>query len=119
MAQLPEDIRVYLSRRIAYVLTEIDKGHREIEHINKLLRNAHAESQPPLLQSSVQLPPPPPIPVEEPPALRPRLNPSKSEPHIRTVAASRPYPTDVHPAHRPSVSSQSRFPYFTRTEVKS
>ena len=110
---LPEDIRYYLSRRIAFLLTDIDKCHREIEHLNKLLRTAHCAD------ISTVPPIPPPVPEPTPPLqphpavrplARPKLNPTKSTPDLKPWPRS----SDEHPAYKPSVGGQSRYPRFPK-----
>lgn len=112
-----EDIRGYLSRRIAFLITDIDKCYSEIDYLTKLLRAAHSadiDTVPPI--NRAHSPVTPPVPIVRPPPLRPRLNPSKSTPDIKI----RPeLPTEPHPAFRPAVTSQSRYPEFIRRQLKS
>lgn len=54
-----EDIRYYLTSRIAFILADIDKSHREIEHLNNLLRAAHVsdiQTEPPIRQPPIRHP---------------------------------------------------------------
>jgi hypothetical protein len=107
-----EDIRGYLSRRIAFLITDIDKCYSEIDYLTDLLRNLHTadiDTVPPI--NRAQPPAPPPVPIVRPPPLRPRLNPSKSTPDIKLRPEPPPEP---HPAFRPAVTSQSRYPEFFR-----
>ena len=104
---IDDELRYYLSNRIAVLLNEIDKAHLEITRINKLMRDAHTcdiQTVPPTIA-------PPPVPPLAP--TRPKLSPSKSTPDIRAWPAT---PTGVHPALRPSVDSQSRYPMFIRKQ---
>lgn len=104
---LNDELRYYLSNRIAVLLSEIDKAHLEITRINKLMRDAHTCD----IQTVPPSGPVPPVPPLAP--TRPKLSPSKSTSDIRPWPAS---PTGVHPALRPSVDSQSRYPRFPRKQ---
>lgn len=112
-----EDIRGYLSRRIAFLITDIDKCYSEIDYITKLLRTAHSadiDTVPPTKREDQPVYPP--HPAVRPPPLRPKLNPSKSSPDIRAWPGD---PLEQHPALRPAVASQSRYPEFFRKQLKS
>lgn len=113
-----EDIRGYLSRRIAFLITDIDKCYSEINYLTQLLRASHmadVQTVPPTDRSESPEFPPHPA-VRPPPPLRPKLNPSKSTPDIRAWPGQ---PVEQHPALRPAVASQSRYPEFSRSELKS
>lgn len=112
-----DDIRGYLSRRIAFLITDIDKCYSEINYITQLLRASHSadvDTVPPT--RFVGTPEFPPHPAVRPPPLRPKLNPSKSSPDIRAWPDQS---AEQHAGLRPAVASQSRYPEFTRSELKS
>lgn len=102
--QPSEEWRVYLSRRLVTIVTDIDRLHREAEHINKILRDAHCsqiETVPPTLPSQdVLLPAHPAVRPLDP---RPALKPMRSFP-------VRDWPRDSIEiqARQPAVQSQSK-----------
>lgn len=115
--------RIYLIGRIQVLVSEIDEAHREIDLLNKLLREdirqvaftrdvdhpvpAHGS----ILKRSPSVAAAPPVPPLA--RSRPVLTSTKSAGNLRERRAATP--SDTHPAHRPAVASQSRFPLFSRS----
>ena len=115
--RMSKEIRIYLSTRAAHCIAEIDKLHRELECLNRLMRLSHLEDHvktvPPIVS--------PPVPQQDeiitprPLTPRPRLHPSKSNPMFGVW----PEPTAAkHPALRSAVPSQSRYPRFPTVSIK-
>lgn len=120
--------RIYLIGRIQVLVSEIDEAHREIDLLNKLLREdirqvafnrdvdhpvpAHGsilKRSPPVAEPTrLTAPPVPPLSRS-----RPVLTSTKSAGNLRERRAATP--SESHPAHRPAVASQSRFPLFRRS----
>lgn len=105
-----EQVRIYLNTKLLSNVNEIERLYREVEQITRLLRVQHAcesnQTEPPIQPEQ---------PSVSPLAVRPRLASSRSSPNIRDFPGSA---TEVHPAHRPSVPSQSRFPVFSPVSIK-
>lgn len=107
--------RLYLVGRITLLLQDIDQYYREIEIINKLLRDEHksvsfGNDSPVEPTRRVE-----PLRVPERSTVRPPLTTTKSAGNLRDKRAATP--SDLHPAHRSAVASQSRFPLFSRSEL--
>lgn len=130
---LNSDLRAYLISRVHQLCSEIEKAHLELARVNTLLvlefKTSNVLTEP-LKPPTIELPP---VPfaedrpeVEGPqgPVRQTRLVPSatplRSRPRLATYNSSpdlKPWPgssaNKVHPAHRPSVTGQSRFPDFS------
>lgn len=111
---LPEDVRVYLSRRVAFLYADIDKCYSEVNLLNKLLRDAHSADIQTVPSFEAREAAFPPHPAVQPLAPRPKLSSAKSSPDIKAWPVS---PTDQHPALRAAVDSQSRYPRFPRQRL--
>ena len=107
-----ESSRQYFSRRIAYLLQEIDRSHQEIALVNSLMKDLNitrigiTESSLPRRVEAAT----PAHPVGL--VVRPPIRSQKSTETFRSRPATPPLET--HPAHRPLHTSQSRFPLFRK-----
>lgn len=100
---MTEAIRVYLSKRIDFLLIEINTAHSEIQVLNNLLKDLHNNERDRLQVDT---------PVPRSATNRPPLVSTRSESNLRptrqdAAASVSAIPLPLHPAHRAGVNSQS------------